>query len=163
MGDSEAALSAVDALRTSYAGEIILITTSPYGQFENLDVLRRKFGPLSKNEVYFVEENFFEAANIRVMKGELKELDVDNKRIKLKGDHKYWEFDKILFAWGSEKAKLANQYSNVFYLEDRQSHARVHNEILKAKQVCVLGGTLEAYQVAAGVRDYLDSIGYTKT
>jgi len=79
MGDSEAALSAVDALRTSYAGE-----------------------------VYFVEENFFEAANIRVMKGELKELDVDNKRIKLRGDHKYWEFDKILFAWGSEKAKLAN-------------------------------------------------------
>ena len=108
MGDSEAALSAVDALRTSYAGEIILISTSPFGQFENLDVLRRKFGPLSKNEVYFVEENFFEAANIRVMKGELKELDVDNKRIKLRGDHKYWEFDKILFAWGSEKAKLAN-------------------------------------------------------
>lgn len=51
----------------------------------------------------------------------------------------------------------------MFYLEDRQAHARVHNELLKAKSVVVFGGTLEAYQVAAGVRDYLDSIGYTQT
>lgn len=70
-------------------------------------------------------------------------------------------YDKILIAWGSEKKKLKDSYSNVFYLEDRQAHARVHNELLKAKQVVVLGGTLEAYQVAAGVRDYLDSIGYS--
>jgi hypothetical protein len=51
----------------------------------------------------------------------------------------------------------------VYYLEDKQSHARVHNELLRAKSVVVFGGTLEAYQVAAGVRDYLDSIGYTQT
>lgn len=75
MGDSETALAAVDGLRTSYAGEIVLISTSPYGQFENMDVLRRKFGPLSKNEVYYVEDGFFEAANVRVMKGELKAFD----------------------------------------------------------------------------------------
>jgi hypothetical protein len=31
MGDSETALSAVDALRTSFAGEILLFTTSPFG------------------------------------------------------------------------------------------------------------------------------------
>lgn len=31
LGDSETALSAVDALRTSFTGEIILISMSPYG------------------------------------------------------------------------------------------------------------------------------------
>ncbi len=59
LGDTETALSAVDALRTSFTGEVLLVTTSPYGQFENLDVLRRKFSPLSKNEVYYVEDDYF--------------------------------------------------------------------------------------------------------
>jgi hypothetical protein len=35
--------------------------------------------------------------------------------------------------------------------------------LLKAKVVVVLGGTLEAYQTAASIRDYLDSLGYSKT
>ena len=48
----------------------------------------------------------------------------------------------------------------MFYLEDRHSHARVHNEILKAKCIVVLGGTFEAYQVAGSLREYLDSINY---
>lgn len=133
MGDSETALAAVDGLRTSYAGEIVLISTSPYGQFENMDVLRRKFGPLSKNEVYYVEDGFFEAANVRVMKGELKAFDPKKKYVDLKGSKERVYFDKILFAWGSEKKRLKGDWSNVFYLEDRQAHARVHNEILKAK------------------------------
>jgi hypothetical protein len=59
LGDTETALSSVDALRTSFTGEVLLVTTSPFGQFENLDVLRRKFGPLSKNEVYYVEDDYF--------------------------------------------------------------------------------------------------------
>ena len=43
VGDSEAALSSIDALRTTFTGEIILIPQSPYGAFENTDVLNRKF------------------------------------------------------------------------------------------------------------------------
>ena len=49
----------------------------------------------------------------------------------------------------------------MFYLEDRQAHARCHNELIKAKTVVVLGGTLEAYQSAASLRDYYDSIGFS--
>ena len=35
LGDSEAALAAMDALRMSYTGNIVCIPTSTYGQFEN--------------------------------------------------------------------------------------------------------------------------------
>lgn len=72
-------------------------------------------------------------------------------------------FDKVLVAWGAQKKRLGKEYSNVYYLEDRHSHARAHNEILKAKTILVMGGTFEAYQVAASIRDYLDSIGYYDT
>ena len=51
----------------------------------------------------------------------------------------------------------------MYYLEDRFSHAKFHNNLLKAKCVVVLGGTFEAYDTAAGIRDYLDSIGYYDT
>lgn len=66
-----------------------------------------------------------------------------------------------MIAWGSYKKRLGKEYSNVYYLEDRHSHARCHNEMLKAKSIVVMGGTFEAYQTAASVREYLDSIGYT--
>lgn len=69
----------------------------------------------------------------------------------------------MLIAWGSNKKRLAGEYSNCFYLDDRQAHAKCHNQILKAKTIVVMGSTFEAYQVAASVRDYLDSIGYEKT
>lgn len=68
-----------------------------------------------------------------------------------------------MLAWGSEKARISKNYSNVFYLEDKQSHARIHNEVIKAKQIVIFGGTFDAYQIAATTRDYLDSIGYTDT
>lgn len=71
------------------------------------------------------------------------------------------KFDKILIAWGAYKARLQKEYSNVYYLEDRHSHARCHNELLKAKSIVVMGGTFEAYQTASSIREYLDSIGYT--
>jgi hypothetical protein len=48
-------------------------------------------------------------------------------------------------------------------LEDRFSHAKFHNELLKAKTVVVLGGTFEAYQTAAGVRNYLDFLEFKDT
>jgi hypothetical protein len=49
-------------------------------------------------------------------------------------------------AWGAEKNKLGPElsFSNVLYIEDRLSHAKVHNALLKAKNVVVLGNTLEA-------------------
>lgn len=39
--------------------------------------------------------------------------------ISVRGEKKPIPFDKILIAWGSEKKKLATQYSNLYYLEDR--------------------------------------------
>jgi len=39
LGDSEAALAAVDGLRASFTGRIILVPTSPYGSFENKEIL----------------------------------------------------------------------------------------------------------------------------
>lgn len=69
----------------------------------------------------------------------------------------------MLIAWGSTKKRMAKEYSNVHYLEDRYAHARCHNALLKAKTVCILGQTFEAYQTAASTRDYLDSVGYRDT
>jgi len=69
----------------------------------------------------------------------------------------------MLIAWGAYKKRLSKDYSNVFYLEDRYSHAKCHNEIIKAKKIVVMGSTMDAFQTASSVRSYLDSIGYTKT
>lgn len=46
LGDSEAALSALDALRTNFTGRVVVVPTSPYGQFENTDILNKKFAPI---------------------------------------------------------------------------------------------------------------------
>ena len=43
LGDSETALAAIDALRTSFTGRIVVVPTSPYGSFENTDAFTRKF------------------------------------------------------------------------------------------------------------------------
>jgi hypothetical protein len=51
----------------------------------------------------------------------------------------------------------------VHYVEDRYSHAKVHNEVLRAKQVVVLGGTFDALQVAQATRTYLDDVGKYET
>lgn len=69
----------------------------------------------------------------------------------------------MLIAWGAHKKRLKQEYQNVFYLEDRQAHAKCHNEILRANCIVVMGNTIEAYQSAASIRSYLDSIGYRKT
>ena len=69
----------------------------------------------------------------------------------------------MLVAWGAYKKRLNKDYSNVYYLEDRYSHAKCHNEILKAKKIMILGSTMDAFQTASSVRSYLNSIGYDKT
>lgn len=77
LGDTETALSAIDALRTNYTGRIVVVPSSPYGQFENLDVLNKKFSPLDKSEVFMVEENFLDLANVEVAKGEIQTIDLN--------------------------------------------------------------------------------------
>lgn len=149
LGDSETALSAIDALRTNFTGKIIVIPTSPFGSFENVDVLNKKFSPVHKNESYFVEEDFLDRANVDVIKGEIKQIDLNHNILRIKGHKDQVVFDRILIAWGANKKRIQNTgsqaYSNVYYIEDRQAHARVHNEIIKAKSVVVLGSTFEAY------------------
>ena len=69
----------------------------------------------------------------------------------------------MLIAWGAFKKRLTKDYTNAFYLEDRYSHAKCHNEILKAKKIVVLGSTLDTLDTASSIRAYLNSIGYDKT
>ena len=108
-----------------------------------------------------VEEDYLDRANVDVVKGEVKGIDLTKNLLFVKGHTEPIQFDKVLVAWGSQKKRLNKEYSNVYYLEDRHSHARAHNEILKAKSILIMGGTFEAFQTAASIRDYLDSIGYT--
>ena len=68
LGDSETALAAIDALRTGFTGRIVVVPSSPYGQFENTDILNRKFTPIQKNEVFMVEEDYFDRENVDVIK-----------------------------------------------------------------------------------------------
>ena len=85
LGDSEAALSAIDGLRAGFTGRIVVVPSSPYGQFENSDIFNRKFTPLQKNEVYMVEEDYLDRANIDVVSGEIKSIDLSRKSITVKG------------------------------------------------------------------------------
>ena len=77
LGDSEAALAAMDALRMNFTGNIISIPSGQYGQFENTDILKRKFTPLTKNETFLTDMDFLDRANIMVIKGDVKRIDLD--------------------------------------------------------------------------------------
>ena len=68
-----------------------------------------------------------------------------------------------MIAWGAEKRKLQKTFTNVHYIEDRFSHAKLHNSLIKAKNIVIMGNTFEAYQTAQGVREYLDSINHYET
>lgn len=96
-----------------------------------------------------VEEDYLNRANVEVIAGDVATLDLNKKRIIIRGHKQPVEFDKVLVAWGSYKKKFVKEelqkYSNLLYLEDRFSHAKCHNEILKAKSIVVMGGTFEAY------------------
>ena len=107
--------------------------------------------------------DFLDKANITVIKGDVKKIDKDKKEIQIKGIKERINFDKMLVAWGAYKKRLSKEYTNVFYLEDRYSHAKCHNEILKAKKITIMGSTMDAMQTATSIRSYLDSIGYQKT
>lgn len=79
LGDSETALSAIDALRTNFTGRIIIVPTSPYGSFENVDILSKKFSPINKNESYMVESDYLDRANVDVIRAEISAIDVVKK------------------------------------------------------------------------------------
>ena len=79
IGDSPTALSAVDALRSNFTGNIVLIPQSQYGAFENTDAMVRKFKPLTNNEVFLEEDDFLDRANVTVIRGKVKFIDIDQK------------------------------------------------------------------------------------
>lgn len=159
VGDSEAALSAVITLRTSgFTGRVVLIPTSSYGAFQNKEAMLQNLGPLNKDEVYSVESDLFSKMDIEVESAQLKHIIYEERTAHLTGN-KSVHYDKILIAAGSEKERLPQSYSNVHVIEDHLSHAKVHNDLLKANQIVVIGSGLEAIQAATSARGYLDSIG----
>lgn len=101
--------------------------------------------PLTKNETFLTDLDFLDRANVTVIPGEIKKIDKNAKTIRIKGLKDMIHFDKMLIAWGAYKKRLNKDYSNVFYLEDRYSHAKCHNEILKANKIVVLGSSMDAF------------------
>lgn len=132
-GDNETALQAVESLRSTFTGRIILVPTSNYGAFENTDIMKRDLGPLTKNQCYLVENDFLDRANVDVIKGQIKVIDYVGKKVQIMGYKHPLFFDKLLVAWGSHRKMLNMSYSNVFYITDWYSHAKVHNNLLKAE------------------------------
>ena len=94
-----------------------------------------------------------------IIKGEVKSINLDRRELTIKGQRKPIEFEKVIVAWGAEQDKLNKSYSNVYYVEDRFSHATVHNKLVSAKTVLILGNTFEALQMASSAREYLDEQG----
>lgn len=89
LGDNETALSVIDSLRTSFTGRIILVPcNNQVGSFENLDMMKRYMGPMSKNQCFLVEDDYLDRANVDVIKGELKKIDVNTRTIDIKNHRK---------------------------------------------------------------------------
>lgn len=89
-----------------------------------------------------------------VLKHPIKNINWQKQEIILKGGRTtQLLYDKLLIAWGSHKKRLKDEYSNVYYLEDRVSHQRCTQDMLRAKTVVILGGTMDAYQTACSVRE----------
>ena len=157
IGDSDAALSAIITLRFGFTGRIIVVPTNLTGSFENKEILTQKFGPLNKSEVFLVEPDLFQKAQIDVFNSKILKIDHDNRTAHFEGRDPV-EFEAILFAGNSSKLATSN-YTNVHTITDFESHAKVHNEVIKSKHVCILGGTFEAYKLALSIRKYLKQIG----
>ena len=159
IGDSEAALSAICTLRYAFVGQIVLIPTSSDGSFQNKDVLIRKFEPIEKEEVYYVEQDLFQKANIEIVNAQISKIDHDNREISFKNDKRKISFEWLLFAGGSKKEK-GWKHSNVYVITDYESHAKVYNEVLKSNHTWIHGSTFEAFQLAASIRKQLTKIHF---
>ena len=119
-------------------------------------------GPLDKNQVYLVESDFFDWANVLIEDKKATLLDLDNWVIYLQGG-KEIPFDKCLIATQAMKKKPSKSFANLLTIDDFKSHAWAHNLLLKANSIMIMGWTIEAYQRAASIREYLNSLGDTKT
>mmetsp|Transcript_4104 Transcript_4104/g.6942 ORF Transcript_4104/g.6942 Transcript_4104/m.6942 type:complete len:192 (+) Transcript_4104:695-1270(+) len=49
VGDTDTSLSAIQALRQAFTGKIVLVPIRQFGRFENNEIMRKSFFPLSKN------------------------------------------------------------------------------------------------------------------
>jgi hypothetical protein len=77
LGDNETALSAIDGLRTNFTGRIIVIPSSNYGAFENVEIMHRTMAPLSKNQCFFVEDDYLDRANIDLIRGGITKINIE--------------------------------------------------------------------------------------
>lgn len=68
--------------------------------------------------------------------------------MKIQGLRKPLKFDKVLVTWGAQKMNLAQGGQNVICIDDKHSHARAHNALIKAKKVLVVGNTFETIDLA---------------
>jgi NADH dehydrogenase FAD-containing subunit len=53
-----------------------------------------------------VEEDYFNRANVEVIAGDVKTIDLNTKKIIVRGIKNPIDFDKVLIAWGSFKKRL---------------------------------------------------------
>ena len=112
VGDSETALSIVDALRAGYTGRIVLVSISKYGAFENPDVFIRRFSPLKKEDCFIVDDDYLERANVEVVKGDIKTIDFNKNHIVVAGMKQPLPFNKIIMAYGAYKKRLTSGVGN---------------------------------------------------
>ena len=115
------------------------------------------------NESFIVEQDFLDKAKVAVVREGVKKIDWKKKELYFKKGVDKINYDKLLVAWGSHKKRLSKEFSNVHYLEDKISHERCSEAIGQAKTVVIMGGTLDAYQVASSAREHLDMIGKQDT
>jgi len=53
-----------------------------------------------------VEEDYLNRANVEVVAGDVKTIDLNKKLIVVRGQKQPIEFDKVLVAWGSFKKRI---------------------------------------------------------
>jgi NADH dehydrogenase FAD-containing subunit len=54
-----------------------------------------------------VEEDYLDRANVDILRGSIKSIDVEKREMIIAGLRKPVKFDKILVAWGSDREKLS--------------------------------------------------------
>lgn len=74
-----------------------------------------------------MEDDYLDRANVDIIRGTVHSIDTEARTMRVKGMRKPITFEKVLVAWGAEKEKLDKNYPNVYYIEDKFSHAKVHN------------------------------------
>ena len=129
LGESETALAVMSALRNGFTGQIINIVSGSANQYQNTDVFFRKVGEISKYETYQIQDDFFERANIDIIKGTVTNINYNKKYIELLNESKPIPFDKCVLACGSKKKKLNINLTN-FLTQVIKTISRERNKVL---------------------------------